>query len=156
MPVSSQLSGLASIWSEVIEIISTILLNYPSVLPLGALLCLVITKWYLYHRHHHHYHRHRHGVSSLFIISASHWSLFFCVLWSCDPKYHAIIILINVFSTDFCVNKRLCVHPPVHRPHTPHPALLLRYSQSALCPIWPTDPHLSSPPRPTILGPVLF
>ena len=63
-------------------------------------------------------------VSSLFIRSAARWSLFF-MLWSCDPKYHAIIILINVFSTEFCVNKRRWAHPPVHWAPHPTPSIII-------------------------------
>ena len=144
MPVSSQLSGLASIWSEVIEIISTILLNYPSVLPLGALLCLVITKWYLYHRHHHHYHRHRHGVSSLFIISAAHWSLFFlCAvkLWSqISRNYYSDQ---RIFHRFLCQQKTVCSPPCPQAPH-PTPSIIITiFSVSPLS-------HLTHRPTPLL------
>ena len=119
MPVSSQLSGLASISSQVIEIISTILLNYPSVLPLGALLCLVITKWYLYHRHHHHYHHHRHGVSSLFIISAAHWSLFFVCCEAVIPNITQLLFWSTYFPPIF-VSTKDCVFTPLSTGPTPH------------------------------------
>ena len=149
MPVSSQLSSLASIWgywnnindSPQLSLSSTVsrvvmLGNYQVISePPPAGWC-----WWL-------------TVSSLFIISSAHCSLFFSLVkfWSQVSRNYDSDQ--RIFHRFLCQQKPVCwVHPPSGGPNTPHPALLW-YSKSALCPIWPRDPHLS---RRAILGPVLF